>query len=238
MFDLILKISSISGAFLIFCGVLKLILYYAAFHVRIISFLSFSEIITSFMDDINILLIYITLMAVSTAGIIKVLHIKTKLNIDFIISYLLNVAYHRRYKYILLFLLVILVLSVLLFLGIFKFNYYIIYIILFCTIQLLTFSLMTKKENGEIDVSIISLNITVVFTIILSIFLLAKHDIQVAYSYKQPVIVSTDKIKYVCNQETKNIFIGKTDNYVFIKLSMTNSTLVLPISEIKAIEIE
>jgi len=48
----LLKILPYTGGFIIFCGIIKGILYYNQFHVSIVSFIEFSEFVTLFLNDI------------------------------------------------------------------------------------------------------------------------------------------------------------------------------------------
>lgn len=58
----ILTYSPLIGAFLIFLGALKLDLIYSHFDINIFNFLDFSEILTLFLKDINIILFSVLLM--------------------------------------------------------------------------------------------------------------------------------------------------------------------------------
>ncbi len=53
----LLKLIPVFGAFLILLGVIKLHVYYNAFNVNIFNYLEFTEIITSFLNDIFIIII-------------------------------------------------------------------------------------------------------------------------------------------------------------------------------------
>ena len=82
MLDRLIKISSLAGAMLIFFGVLKLIIFYSNFNITIIDFLTFSEIITSFLDDINILLIFAVIMTLVSVLTLDYFHRQTKSDLD------------------------------------------------------------------------------------------------------------------------------------------------------------
>lgn len=51
----LIKYSPLIGAFLVFLGLLKLDLYYRHFGINIVEYLDFGEIVTSFLDDLNII---------------------------------------------------------------------------------------------------------------------------------------------------------------------------------------
>jgi hypothetical protein len=95
---------------------------------------------------------------------------------------------------------------------------------------------MTRDENNEIDVSTFSVTVSIGLVVTLAIFLLARHDIQEVKKHAYLVTILTQENTYVCNRTTANLYLGKTDNFVFIKLDTSNSTLALPISSIKSLD--
>lgn len=234
MLERIVKISSLSGAFLIFCGVLKMIIYYSAFKVNIVEFLSFSEIITSFLDDINILLIYGVIMLIISVSGMNFLHRQTEVPIDDLADGIMNAIFPHKYKFALGFLIVIILLATLLFFNICGFNYFIIYLLVFCSIQMLTFVIMTRTNN-EIDIPIFSVTISIGLVVTLSIFLLARHDIDMVKRHEHPATIVTQENTYICDRNSANLYLGKTESYLFIKLDSDKSTLSIPVSTIKSI---
>ena len=58
------------GSFIIFLGMTRLIFYYSDFGIKIVSFLEFSEIVTSFFD-ILIIVVIISLFSVVQDFLIK-----------------------------------------------------------------------------------------------------------------------------------------------------------------------
>lgn len=67
------------GAFLIFIGFLKLYLYYNHWDINIAHYLDFSEIILSFLNDINTMLFFIVVMVVqATLGVAAINSIDRK----------------------------------------------------------------------------------------------------------------------------------------------------------------
>jgi len=95
---------------------------------------------------------------------------------------------------------------------------------------------MTKDKFGKVDIPDFLMLLSMLITIIFSIFLLARYDLQITKKNKYPVTISTDNAIYECNKTTNNLYLGKTDNWVFVKLSSSNSTLCLPISDIEKME--
>lgn len=72
----LVEISPIIGSFLVFMGFLKLYYFYGHWDINIISYLDFSEIILSFLNDLNILFFFILLMLSQTIigiGTIKII---------------------------------------------------------------------------------------------------------------------------------------------------------------------
>jgi hypothetical protein len=236
MLDRLVKISSLSGAFLIFCGVLKMIIYYDYFNVNIVDFLSFSEIITSFLDDMNILLIYVAIMLIVTVSTVNFLHRRTEIPVDDLMTGIMNVIFPHKYKFVVFFLIIILILSSLIFFNIIGFNYFAIYVLVFCSIQMLTYVIMTRDENNEIEIPTFSVTVSIALVVTLAIFLLARHDVQEVKKHAHPVTIVTQENTYICNRNTANLYLGKTDNFVFIKLDSSNSTLSLPTSSIKSLD--
>lgn len=238
MLDKLIKIASLSGAFLVFCGVLKLIIYFSAFNIEIIDFLSLSEITKSFLDDINILIMFGVLMLVQTFVVLHYLGKKTNLSIEQFFIQVLSFVYFNKWKYIRWFSLAIIVGIGLLSFSIINYNYFVIYLLIFCIIQILTFIMLTKDENNEIDIPIPSLVILVFITIISSIYLFAKHDIQITNANNKQVIITTTDTIIVCNKSTKLIYVGKTDNFIFIKNATNSASSSFQMSNVKKIEFQ
>ncbi|ELY2010337.1 hypothetical protein SL057_001381 [Flavobacterium psychrophilum] len=236
MIDKLIKISSVSGAFLIFCGVLKLIIFYSTFNIDIIDFLSFSEIVTSFLDDLNILLIFASIMIVQSLFIFSRASEKHEIKIEDYIESLLKHIFPFRYRYVCFFLSIIIILSALIYLNVLGLNYFVIYLVSFCLLQLLSFLIMTKDDNNEINYPNFPLAFSIAFVIITSIYLLAKYDIQEITNNENIVNITIDGSTIECNRTTNNIYLGKTDNYVFIKISTTNSCIAIPTKEINKFE--
>ena len=95
---------------------------------------------------------------------------------------------------------------------------------------------MTRDENNEIDIPTFSVTVSIGLVVTLAIFLLARHDIQEVKKHSHPVTIVTQENTYVCNGKTANLYLGKTDDFVFIKIDSSNSTLSLPTSSIKCLD--
>ena len=235
MLDKLLKISSLSGAVLIFCGVLKLIIYYSAFDIKIVEFLRFSEIITSFLDDINILLIYGLAMIIQSIPLLNYMHRRSKLSADEFYNTILIYIYRRKYRFISFFIGVAIVLCILLFINVVSLNYLVIYVLIFCVIQSLTYLVMSHTEESKIEISDASAAVSVVITVGIAILLLAQRDIQETKSGRVTATIHLADKTIVCNRISKQFYIGKTDDFLFVRRS-DNTSICIPISEIKQID--
>jgi len=233
MINRLVKISSFSGAVLIFCGVLKLIFFYQSFDISIVDYLSFSEIITSFLDDVNLLLIFFIIMTLQSLPVINLVRKKSKMNTDDFYNHLMSVIYPYRYRYVLLFAIVFALISILLLTSVFYINYFLIYCLIFCTIQIMTFITIYKDDDNKIDITNSSILISVTISIIFAIFLLARHNIQNACTGQDSVTIRTNDTIINCNSQTGIIYLGKTDSYIFLKDMKNQTSSVIPVREIK-----
>ncbi len=236
MIDKITKLIPLSGGLLVFCGVLKLIFYYSYFNVHIIAYLEFQEIITSFFGDINIIIIFGMTMTLITMMMLNLLRKSSNLQLEEIMKKLLILLYPVRYKYFFWFLIAVLIQIGLLYFKILPLNYLMIYLISFCSIQMLTYLFLSKEENGEIDIQNFYGIVIMGVSLSLSIYLFARKDIRTTeMNGIETQIVMKDNIVN-CNKRTKNLYIGKTNKFVFVKIDSTNSTLIIPIEQITKFE--
>jgi hypothetical protein len=231
MLDRLIKISSLFGAVLIFCGVLKLIIYYSAFNIPVVEFLSLSEIITSFLDDINLLLIYLLVMIIQTLPLMNYLHRKSNLDIEILYNTLLLYVHGKKFKFIAFFVSLSLILGLLLFFNIINLNYVVIYVLIFCLIQALTYLSMSKTPDQKVEVTDANAVIILFISVSTSIFLLSQHDILKTKQGNISALIQTSNETINCDQNSGNLYLGKTDNFIFI--SKGGYSECIPISEIK-----
>jgi len=232
MLNRIIKLTPLVGSLLVFCGVLKLIIFYSHFNVRIIDYLEFQEIITSFLGDVNIIIVFGITMTLISFATINFISKKAKLPLEDLFERLLILLYPHRFKYFISFLLIIFFIYGFILYGIIGYSYLIIYLLTFCTIQMLTYLFLSKEENGKVEIT--SFYGILIFGISLSfsIYLFAQHDIEnINKSISETTIQLENEIIH-CNRSTKNIYIGKSSEYVFIKVDSSNSTLVIPSEEV------
>ena len=95
---------------------------------------------------------------------------------------------------------------------------------------------MTKDENDKIEFPNVAMSFAILISILVSVFLLAQHDIEKTKLNYCAVTISTKTSTYQCNNSNGNMYLGKTDSFVFIKSSLDNTSIVIPTSEIYKFE--
>lgn len=236
MLNKLTKISPIAGSLLVFCGVLKLIFYYSYFNIKIIEYLEFQEIITSFLGDINILIIFGFTMLLISFLFLNFIEKKIKLPIDEIIEKTYIFLYPRRFRYSFFFFSILLFQILIVKLKIIDLNYVVIYFMAFCTIQTLTY-LFFHKENEKVEIPTFYGTLIISISICFSLYLFSRHDIDKTIKNDNNVIVFSDIGTFNCNNVTKNIFIGKTNKFVFVFIDSNKSSVVIPEEKINRIDI-
>jgi hypothetical protein len=236
MLERLIKISSLSGAFLIFCGVLKLSIFYHHFGIDIVDYLTFSEIITSFLDDLNILFLFSLLLIVQSCVAFGYGINKTKVPIEIYFEHIMKFAYLHKIKYITFFFVFGLIIYFLtFFVGM---RYIFIYLIAFCFIQLFSFLFMSKDDVGKIDIAPVATAIIIIICTIVSVILLSQRDVEVKSKNNSVVTIYQNSKVFSCSNANNLIYLGKTDNYTFIYQTVEEKAIILANSEIKEIEIQ
>jgi len=236
MLDRIIKLSSLSGALIIFFGFLKLLIFYSHYNLDIVDFISFSEIITSFLDDINIIVFFIGIMALQSGPLINYLHKQSKLRIEDFYDSLLEVLYKVRFQIILFFLIVISSIMYSLSKNYISLNYFVIYLLLFCIIQIVTYFLLKKDDDGKYEISTFNFGVSIFIGLIFGVFLLAHHDIENIESQSRIVNIETSDSTFECNCNNSMVYLGKTDQFLFIYNLKTKSNVIIPSKDLKRIE--
>lgn len=234
MIDKIIKMTPIAGALLIFSGVLKLIFFYSHFNIHIINYLEFQEIITSFLGDINIIIVLGMIMTLITFISLNFLGKKTKLPLDVLFDNLLVFLYPKRFIIFFVFLIGIIITLCLIHFKIVGYNYFVIYLLTFFSIQSLTYLFLHKEVSGNVEIPNFYGILLLGVALSVSLYLFAQHDIQEVE--KSNVTIILDKGPIDLNAQTKNLYIGKTSKFVFVKMDSLNSTIVIPIEQIKQYE--
>ncbi len=236
MIDKIVKIAPLTGALLIFCGVLKLIFYYSYFNISIINYLEFQEIITSFFEDINIIILFGMTMLLITFFTLNTLSNKANVQLDDFAKKMMDFLYPHRIKYFIFFMAVFLILNGLIYFDLIGYNYFVIYILIFVTVQMLTYLFLSKDEDGEADIPNLYGMLIITISLSFSIFLLAQKDIQETISKPTESRIETADGTIICNKETGNLYIGKTSKYGFFRIKNSNSIVIIPIEQITKFE--
>ncbi len=237
--------------YIIFLGMIRLIVYYNEFGVSIVSYLDISEVITSFFD----ILMIIVIIFVSTTFNSFLLSDKKKN--EKITNHRTNILkeenewkiaklYFLYLKFPILILLGFIIVTLLSHLFFHWFNYWeliffpsilivlILYIIIGLEIerkhQIYESSPGEKRYIGLIFYS---------FILVLTVSLYSKYQarqVAIHHSTKGTTILLNNGEKIVSNKQ--RFFIGKTTNYIFFFDTKTNTTEVFPISEIKMLKIK
>jgi hypothetical protein len=233
MLDRIIKLTPLAGALLIFSGVLKLIFFYSHFNIRIIDYLEFQEIITSFFGDINIIIVFGIIMILVTFVTLNFLGKKTRLPLDELFANILVVIYPNRFKLFFGFLAGIFITLCLIYFGIIGCNYVVIYLLTFFCIQMLTYLFLHKEESGKVDIPNFYGLLLLGISLSTSLFLLARHDIQVVENINSNTTIILDDEVIKINKQTKNMYVGKTSKFVFIKMDSLHSTIAIPVEKVQ-----
>lgn len=236
MLNKIIKFSSLSGALLIFFGFLKLVIYYSYFNLEIVNFIAFSEIITSFLDDINILVFFGCIMALQSGPIMNYFHKKSKLKIEELFDIIMEVIYKFKLWYILFYIVILTFLMLLLLFETTSLNYFVVYFMTICILQILTYFLVKKVDDGKYEISTFNVGISIFIGLIVGVFLLAHHDIENIESQKRIVKIETSDSTFECNSNNSWVYLGKTDQFLFLHNLNAKSNVIIPSSELKIIE--
>jgi len=223
--------SSIFGALLIFIGVFKLQLYFNHFGVAIVDYLQFSEIITSFLDDLAFivsfficLLLYSTIVARLIIFFIKRFKGR-EINEDALIKK--TYTDHAKWRSIILSFL----LAISSFLCLFYFQHW-IFICIASIFLLQTFWASILKFTDLNKYSERTLFYLMNFIVLaIMIWLLAELEIFRTESHKIDATVYTDSD--TCKTTKDVLYLGKTENYIFFYCKKDKHTTVIPSSRIK-----
>ncbi len=220
----LIKYSSVITSFLIYIGYLKLKFYYDYFGIQIIDYLDFSEIITSFLNDLNIVMA-VSLIAMTHMGL-GLLLLKSSYNFkrenkkDFdVISRLLGRKISKaKTRFQVVALLLSLTLS---FVGFYLFMYKLItiglylFVLFFLQLIVIIFDLV-QLENLIDKRGFFSLGISIVIVFSSVSFLLAKRDFAILRNKDfSGYTIQTDSSKYLLQKN--DYLIGKVKDYIFLQ---------------------
>lgn len=235
------EISPLIVGFLIFLGFLKLDFYYDHWNVNISQYLDFSEILLSFLQDINIIFFFVVILtAQSTFGYIAISSIDKKVTQSHIqteagpkkgLVELMeeNFESHKKGG------LIVMILLTLIF-GVFFWcfmNLTLLYLTFLGFVQLIAFFIdrfLSRNENVVNPVTFILVFLG--FTLCISKYEInqtEKHTVQYEFTMVDGSEISTN---------SQFIFIGKTNNYVFLYDNQNCTSKVMKIENISGISIK
>lgn len=248
--DTIGKALPIVGACLIFYGFIKLHLFYDQFGIDIIDYLETGEILTSFIDDIWALLIFIGIwlgpqlilgLSVESIPVGNVPRDKPQqqtttepekpITLGDIVPFGLS---HRWFRTICFVILVLIT-------AIFYFRFYYfdhhskaaLNALLFCSFSLsigIFYLLLNADYNSRS--SFLCTQLMMLAFIVNTAFSDGYEKVEQPSTFK---ITLTDSSTVCSSSDTT--FIGKTNQYYFLHISSTRNNIVVPVSEVKQFEI-
>ncbi|MCU0360750.1 MAG: hypothetical protein MUF75_08540 [Bacteroidia bacterium] len=237
MLTKVAKISTLLSAGLVFMGFLKLKFYYQAFGIDILSYVSFSEIITSFLDDLQLIMILTILMLLQSGPLLNLIQRKSGLSIEDFYSGLMKALFPHRLKLVGLFIVLFLLLVTLLSIQWISYNLAVIYLLLFSALQICHYLALYKNETGEIEIRDISLFLSLVLPVALSVYLLAQRDIDKVFSDPVNITIQIEEQTISLGNGYKLKYLGKTDDYFYyydLEFKVSN---VLPLTGLKKITV-
>jgi len=234
------------GGFIIFLGMVHNIVYYSAFDIRILNYLDFSEIITSFFGIIFVLMSSIAFAIIEHYLLFNEEDIDITDKIEDKIVKEKNIwrillLYWNHLKAYLFLLAVIIALH--LFGKTFFTNYFIeilflveLSFILILVLLIIKIELERKHIHFRANLNNRLFMTTLLYCFGLTIFvvLFSRHEVRVVKNAKSSfgVIITLDNDKQIISDST-NYFIGKSQNYVFLFHEKFNTTDVFPVVRIK-----
>jgi len=236
--DKLIKYSTVISSVVIFLGYLKLKFFYDHFNIRINDFLELSEILTSFLNDLNVMgIIFLALLTHVSLSMLMNHYLynynrKNKVSVDVVLRYLGKNVFKSR-TLILLFVLY----SIWLFLVFYFYNslnfyvstYLIVIFLLQCSLLVIDEFL---KFDTYLDFQFISARgLSIIIVLVTISYLLAEKEYnQVSSKDYSGHIIETNNKKIIFNKN--ELFIGKTKNYLFLK--KCNRIKIINVSEIKS----
>ena len=237
--EYLVKISPLIGVFLIFLGILKLDIFYSHFDINIVDYLELSEILTSFLDDINLFLLSIILMlcyaifgaTVTIRIMTRVVNKSRKKEVDENTIVRSGSIKQRSKTGIIIAIIITAIGCYFLFCYQKVWILFIVTLFAFQLILLLTISINNMfgklSENATYIISLIFLFL--IFTCIK-----ARFDILKIESSKGEAVIVTDYEKIIMTKD--EVLIGKTNRYLFIHNLSSKSNTIIPIDELIKIE--
>lgn len=225
MIENLIKTTTLIGTFIIFNGVLYLSIYYSNFGINIFSYLEFTEIITSFLDSIKIILIFFGIyllniifpmvLASSTLNKIEEQQIP-----DAQKDHRTNIFIRSLKKGMWISVIIAIVIGGLLLFDFFTINKWLIYFLCFVSFNLVQ-TLAEKLENSFIlffgekhfESFYIALIFVLPFTVYTIVF--AEYNSLIKYKSAQKITL-VDNDNCLLNLNNEDVFIGKSSKYIFL----------------------
>ena len=233
MEERLIKYLPFAGGLLIFLGVLKITIYYQYFSISILPYLSLSDVLLLFLNDLN------TVLAVAVIGAI---HLMASGEVFESVGLIFDAVILRFRKYYIIFFgITCAALSTLVGLDIIGIAIWNIYLIIFLAIQFLTFVFMKRSvdiETGlpEIDFRANNLlKLLIILIIIAMIPLLSIKDIREIKESKENVVLYMSDGQKASNSET-TYYLGKAGEYHFFYDSKKRESTTVRNSDVKSIE--
>lgn len=218
-------ISPLIGAFLIFLGMLKLIIYYSFFGVHIVQYIQFSEILSSFLEDLNLIILLFLILIIHGVVGFKLIVSNSS---DF--SNLRTISKSLNSKFAIWYYPIAFILSYILFVVYPNLFWAYFTVILFFSFLMVLFKRYFSKiklDETWSQIAFFSLLI-VFFTINLAI----KDVINTRKNSRKVEIQLKDEcIKLNSNER----FIGKTNEYLFISNVENNRIRIINCNEVKSL---
>ena len=251
----LVEVSPLIGSFLIFMGFLKLYYFYGHWNINIISYLDFSEIVLSFLNDLNILIFFLLLLifqAILGIGTVVAIdnHIAKKQNQKPLIiqengevattrkapahnafrgiMHQIDEVYENHPRRVIIIILLFMFLFIILFLCL---NHLIfLYLSFVCFIQLIPYFL--EKIIGIKEDKIL-LQISFIITFVCFTFGIGRYEIKEIELNSKKVEIYMDKETFSTNDTI--IFLGKTNNFYFFYNNNKKQSIIYPSSSVQKI---
>jgi hypothetical protein len=241
----LIETSSLIGAFLIFNGFLKLYIFYGHWNIKIIDYLDFGEIILSFLNDLNIIILFTVIFLFhqllggkafefADAKLKGKLAIPDSSNPTILsqqpISDIMNFVFAKKMWIVLLELLVFTII----FSGLFFYtnNRFWLYMAMASFFPLLYIFFDTTMLAAKNLSELIALILTFIsFTICLAIY-----DIKEIPKIALNNIMTIQTDNETVTTSTTNFLLGKTHDFIYLYDNLTNCTRIIPVDKIKNIE--
>lgn len=231
-------LSSLFGALLIFLGIWKLDLFYSHFGIPILDYLDFSEIITSFLDDIWLIIyciLSIILYLVLGSNVLKLLinfGRKRESNLEAIGRKFITDA--NTSKNIVVSIAIALISW--LFFDVYNLKWMIFLTSIFLyqpilfAIKHLTFRDKDLSEDKMINISLVLLLLILIFNI-------SRYEIKSTLKNSKTTVV-LQLADTTLKTDSKNCYLGKTAKFVFWFQRDLNKSTIIPLEKVQIITFE